>query len=179
MPGVNRPHGTKTKYKDLTFDSRYEASVAQYLDDLGIQWEYHPIRLPWVPAVQYYTPDFRLTFEDGTSFLLETKGCFDQTMRSKMRQLKIQYPSLDLRMMFMTDQPLKSGSPTLYTDWARQNKYKCETKEHIHEILQTSRKKTKRTVRSTSTSNKSTPQRRRRKSRRTSSVDSGECGGNE
>lgn len=178
MP-TNRPHGTKTKYKDLTFDSRYEATVAQYLDELGIVWEYHPIRIPWVPAVQYYTPDFRINLEDGTSFLLETKGCFDPTSRSKMRQLKIQYPTLDLRMMFMTDQPLKSGSKTLYTDWARQNKYKCETKEHIHELLQASRKKTKRTVRSTEGASKPSPQRRRRKSRRTSSVGNGEHGGNE
>lgn len=176
MP-TNRPHGTKTKYKDLTFDSRYEASVAQYLDELGIKWEYHPIRIPWVPAVQYYTPDFRLTFDDGTSFLLETKGCFDPTSRSKMRQLKIQYPTLDLRMMFMTDQPLKSGSPTLYTDWARQNKYKCETKEHINELLQASRKETKRAVRRAAKADKPASQHRRRKSRRASDASATDAGG--
>lgn len=172
MPkSTNRPHGRRTVYNGITFDSNFEATVAQLLDELNISWEYHPIRIPWVPSVQYYTPDFKINLTDGSSFLLETKGCFDLASRAKMKQLKIQYPNMDIRMMFMLDQPLTKGSPTLYTDWARRHKYKCVTKDDLYE-LQSSRprrKRTKQTVRHANSNSQRRTRQSKRANRRTSS----------
>jgi Phage endonuclease I len=59
-----------------------------------------------------YTPDFAI----GT-ILIETKGRFTSADRSKMLAVKAAHLELDIRLLFMRDQPIRKGSKTRYSDW--------------------------------------------------------------
>ena len=116
----------KTEYKGTTFDSRFEASLAQYFDDQGIHWEYEPVRIPWYPEKRYYKPDFKVVLPSGESFFVEAKGYFDSSMRAKMKQVKCQHPDIDIRFVFMDGNLsiCKSADKrTSYNEWAEKHGY--------------------------------------------------------
>lgn len=120
--------GSKTKYKKTTFASKFEAEIAKKFDELGIHWEYEPIRIPWQPAVRYYKPDFRITLPSGETKLIECKGFFDPAARGKMAQIRAQYPDLDIDFMFMNEEKVisrKTANPTTYKAWAHKHGYSC------------------------------------------------------
>jgi hypothetical protein len=55
-----RVRALKTEYRGTVFLSRTEAARAQWLDDLGIAWDYEPQRI-YLPALGVvYVPDFWL-----------------------------------------------------------------------------------------------------------------------
>lgn len=122
MRGVKR-----TKYKNVLFKSKFEADLAKKFDSLGIEWEYEPFSIPWQPAVRKYTPDFRLTLADGTEIILESKGFFDPSARSKMAQVRSQYPDLNIQFLFMDENKVvtkSSSRRTTYKEWAEKHGYK-------------------------------------------------------
>lgn len=118
----------KSSFAGTTFASAFEAQVAEYLSSIGAVWYYEPIRLPWIPKLRLYVPDFYVRLPNGESFYLEAKGYFDPQARVKMSQIKKQYPDLDIRMFFMNEHvkipPAKSST---YADWADKNGYKYYT----------------------------------------------------
>lgn len=62
-----------------------------------------------------YTVDFKL--QNG--ILVETKGLWDATDRAKHLFVRLQYPELDIRLVFTrAAAPLYKGAKTTYADWA-------------------------------------------------------------
>lgn len=111
----------KTRYRGVTFASRYEAQLAEYFDNQGIYWEYEPIKIPWQPTIRQYKPDFKVVLPSGESFYLEAKGYFDGSARSKMTLVKEQHPELDIRLVFMDKNKLvcsSSSKSKTYKEWA-------------------------------------------------------------
>lgn len=119
---------TRTTYAGQTFASAFEAQVAEYLSSIGAEWKYEPIRLPWIPKLRLYVPDFYVKLPNGESFYLEAKGYFDPQARVKMSQIKKQYPDLDIRMFFMNDSvKIPPAKTTTYADWAKKTGYEYYT----------------------------------------------------
>lgn len=115
------------KYNGTAFASNFEVDLAKWFDSNSIRWEYEPCRIAWRPAVRYYKPDFKIILPTGEEFLLEAKGFFDGSARSKMIQVKEQHPDLDIRMVFMKDNVLsrKSKNSTTYKEWAEKYGFPC------------------------------------------------------
>lgn len=139
----------KSTYNKTRFASKFEAELAKKFDELGIKWEYEPCRIPWQPAVRYYKPDFKVTLPNGEEFLIECKGYFDPSMRSKMAQVREQHPDLDIRFVFMCEDKVVSKStknPTTYKRWAERHGYPCWNPDTLAESDSTNvERKTRRT----------------------------------
>lgn len=121
----NKRHFKQKTYKGVKFKSSYEATVAKYLDEIGASWEYEPEKFPYTLPVSYYTPDFKVTYKDGTTEYLEVKGFFDPAARVKMHCIKDQYPDLNVVMHFMKEYTrLTPRSPVTYLEWAEKHGYK-------------------------------------------------------
>lgn len=122
---------SKVKYK---FRSGFEKGLASSLDSRGIKYSYEDLQLPYVrkqkvptkvreihglpsdfSTMTYhkYTPDFLL--ENG--IVVEAKGRFKSSDRTKMLAVCARNPHLDIRMVFQRDQRLYPGSTTTYSEW--------------------------------------------------------------
>jgi hypothetical protein len=118
----------KSNFAGTTFASAFEAQVAEYLSAIGAEWQYEPVRLPWIPKLRLYVPDFFVRLPNGESFYLEAKGYFDPSARVKMSQIRKQYPDLDIRMFFMNeDVKIPPAKVTTYGDWADKNGFRYYT----------------------------------------------------
>lgn len=119
MIKINRRR-TKKAYlhNGIKFRSKYEAKIAEQLTNLGLDWEYEPETLRYVPPVCTYTPDFRINYPNGKTEYIEVKGYLDPLSRNKMLCVKQQYPNLNFSFHFMRDNKLGSKSKIKYTDWA-------------------------------------------------------------
>lgn len=67
--------------------------------------------------VKNYIPDLVLCFPDGRVLYIEVKGWLRPEDRTKMKAVKMCNPSLDIRMVFGSNNKLHSGSTTRYGDW--------------------------------------------------------------
>lgn len=115
-------------YKGVRFASRFEAKLAQWFDENGYEWAYEPVRIPFVPKVRHYKPDFYVTSPDGESFYVEAKGFFDGASRAKMAQVKAQHSALDIRFVFMNSAMFinkASKERTTYAKWAEKYGFRC------------------------------------------------------
>lgn len=144
MDKIKTTRSKKAVYNGTTFASAFEAQVAEYLSSIGAEWQYEPIRLPWIPKLRLYVPDFYVKLPSGESFYLEAKGYFDPQARVKMSQIKKQYPDLDIRMFFMNDSiKIPPAKVSTYADWAKKTGYPYYTfsKNIIDETEQHNNKK--------------------------------------
>lgn len=96
--------------------SGYEYQVRDTLTAANIDFKYEPIVLEYTSTVRggvctecnsrkvgkkrKYTPDFVITRVDYSELIIEAKGRFTSTDRSKMRDVKKAHPHLDIRMLF-------------------------------------------------------------------------------
>lgn len=80
-----------------------------------MEYEYEPFSLTYnVPSKDHkYTPDFVLP----NGIILEGKGICDPETRKKMLLVIEQHPHLDIRMLFMRDQPIYKNAKQRYSDW--------------------------------------------------------------
>jgi hypothetical protein len=62
-----------------------------------------------------YTPDFVLK----NGIIIESKGYWDASSRSKMALAIEQNPHLDIRILFQRDNAINKGSKTHYSDWCK------------------------------------------------------------
>ena len=99
--------------------SGFEKKVAAALTKRKVAYEYEKTRLKYtVPiSTHTYTPDFLL----ANGIYIEAKGLFDRASRKKMALVIEQHPDLDIRLLFMRDNPIYKGSKQKYSDW-------CETR---------------------------------------------------
>lgn len=109
------------------YRSKYEANIAKDLKARRIKFEYETIKIPYylskkgrckfcssgvVFVHKVYTPDFIIG-----SIILEAKGRFISSDRTKMLAAKEANPNLDIRMLFMRDQWCTKKKRKRYSDW--------------------------------------------------------------
>ena len=96
--------------------SGLERQVAELLDELKIDYDYEPCKVPYVIEANYI-PDFQV----GDVYL-ETKGFFKPTDRRKMVAVKKSNPDLDIRLVFQAPyNKISKKSKTTYAKWAEKN----------------------------------------------------------
>ena len=109
------------------YRSKYEANIAKDLKARRIKFEYETIKIPYylskkgrckfcssgvVFVHKVYTPDFIIG-----SLIIEAKGRFLSSDRTKMLAAKEANPNLDIRMLFMRDQWCTKKKRKRYSDW--------------------------------------------------------------
>lgn len=104
---------------DRTVRSNYEGTLKKYLETHKIGYEYETLRVPYITS-HYYKPDFVLK----NGIIIEAKGLFQASDRTKHLDIKKQNPDLDIRFVFMRDQKLNKGSKTKYSDWCKKHGFK-------------------------------------------------------
>ena len=103
---------------DAGFRSGLEQDNYNLLSDNGIGFSYEKVKIKWVSATHTYTPDFVL----DNGIIIETKGRFFGSERSKHLAIKRQYPNLDLRFVFSkSNTKLKAGSKSTYGSWCKKH----------------------------------------------------------
>lgn len=117
--------------------SRFEKTVLDDLDNRGVAYDYEPHDIIWydgslkylvcqdcqsdkVLKTRWYLPDAVVWRAGlGSEFTLEIKGRLTSDDRKTLVGVKAAHPDLDLRVLFMKDNPIRPKSKTRYTDWAR------------------------------------------------------------
>lgn len=117
--------------------SKWEHKIARELSKRGVkfkyeEWTYEYLAAPDprsrfrcrecdstdVSRVAQYTPDF---FINGEDCIIEAKGRFTAADRRKMLQVKEQWPDLNIKMLFMTDNKIHKKSETRYSGWCEKH----------------------------------------------------------
>ena len=111
------------------YRSKYEARVCGKLTKSKVKFEYEPIVLLYtIPArVHKYTPD--VVLDNG--IIIELKGRLTAYDRKKMAYVIEQNPDLDIRLLFMRNNPINRGSKTTYTDWCEKRGITCAVGDEI------------------------------------------------
>ena len=97
------------------YRSGFEDDVAKELKAKGVEFTYKKEKIKWVDLkVRTYTPDFVL----GNGIIIETKGRFVANDRRKHKEIKKQFPDLDIRFVFYNSKSkLYKGAKSSYADW--------------------------------------------------------------
>lgn len=113
------------KYSKKTgkYKSKLEASVAERLDKIGADYMYEGEAIEYTMPKKYI-PDFILHLPNGSKRYLEVKGWFRFEDMYKMKAVKRDNPSLDIRLVFAHDGKVSSKSDMRYSDWAVKNGFK-------------------------------------------------------
>jgi hypothetical protein len=105
----------KKRQKTFNYRSGLEVKVADELKQLGVSFHYEPPG--WViyqKPHSRYKPDFVLP----NGIIVETKGQFLSSDRSKHKLIKAQNPELDIRFVFSNSRTrIGSKSKTTYGMW--------------------------------------------------------------
>jgi hypothetical protein len=98
--------------------SGLEDKVKNSLIEKNIPFTYESEKIKFVqPAVsRTYTPDFVFVKKDGSIMFVETKGRWTVEDRKKIALVKDQHPTMDLRMLFQSNNKIRKGSKTTYGD---------------------------------------------------------------
>ena len=117
----NRLKGIQAGYR-----SGLEEDMAEYLKKLKIKFTYEKEKIKWVDLkIRTYTPDFVL--ENG--IIIETKGRFISVDRRKHKEIKKQFPDLDIRFVFSNSRSrLYKGAKSSYGDWCKKHGFKYADK---------------------------------------------------
>jgi hypothetical protein len=107
------------------FRSGLEYRIAKQLDDLGITYEYEKTKIPYQKKESKYLIDFELP----NGIIIETKGRFTSSDRSKHLLVKERHPELDIRFVFSnSNSKLYKGSGNTYGDWCTKHGFKFADK---------------------------------------------------
>lgn len=106
-PYSRTKYGKRADLGGQFFRSRWEANYARFLNwrvargDIR-RWEYEAETF-WFEAirrgVRSYTPDFRITANDGTVYFDEVKGWMDAKSVTKIARMGRYHPAVDLRVI--------------------------------------------------------------------------------
>ena len=137
--------------KGVTLKSGLEEVVFNFLKEHNCMFKYEGMKINYFQpeTKKTYTPDFPIK----SSFIIETKGAFNSADRKKMKLIKKQNPSLDIRFLFSNSKTkIGKKSQTTYGRWCELNDfpYHCiqstkQTfpKEWLTEIKETQNGKTR------------------------------------
>jgi hypothetical protein len=108
------------------YRSGFEDDVAKELKAKGVEFTYEKEKIKWVDLkVRTYTPDFVL----GNGIIIETKGRFVSNDRRKHKEIKKQFPDLDIRFVFYNSRSkLYKGAKSSYADWCDKYGFKYADK---------------------------------------------------
>lgn len=99
--------------------STFEDSLTRDMEARGLSFEYEPKDGHLGYMLEYF-PDFRLP----NGILVEAKGFFDSTDRTKMLRVHKANPEADIRFVFMANNKLNPKSKSRYSDWCIKNGFK-------------------------------------------------------
>lgn len=115
-----RRRTTKTSKQSIRLDKGFrsglEEKAAAQLLAAGIDPAYETFVVPYIIPERgaRYTADFRLP----NGIIVETKGRFVTEDRKKHKLIKLQHPTLDIRIVFMRPQStISKTSKTTYAKW--------------------------------------------------------------
>jgi hypothetical protein len=116
---------TKKKYRNT-----FEESIAKSLK--GLDFEYEETKIPYT-LLKEYVVDFHVK---DLGFIIEAKGRLKDKDKQLLLALKEQYPSLDVRIVFQTDNFLGKRSDTLLKkmEAAKKKKGKALSKSEKEEL---------------------------------------------
>lgn len=96
------------------YRSGLEHDIAKQLRDLGQTVRYETVKITYQKPASTYTPDFVL----DNGIIIETKGRFLGSDRTKHLLIKKQHPELDIRFVFTNSRAkLSKVSKTTYGQW--------------------------------------------------------------
>lgn len=99
--------------KKTPFRSKFEDTVAFALIDAGVTFSYETLKLSY-SRPSTYTPDFILP----NGVVLEVKGFWPPSDRTKHKLVKETHPDVDIRFVFQNAfNTLSKSSKTTYADW--------------------------------------------------------------
>ena len=99
--------------KKTPFRSKFEDTVAFALLDAGVTFSYETLKLSYSRPCTY-TPDFILP----NGVVLEVKGFWPPSDRTKHKLVKEAHPDVDIRFVFQNAfNTLSKSSKTTYADW--------------------------------------------------------------
>lgn len=96
--------------------SKFEDRVEADAKSKGIKLKYEPFKLKYIKH-HTYTPDWVLP----NGIIVETKGKWTGVDRTMHLLIRKQHPDLDIRFVFMRNNPLYKGSKTTYGDWCEKH----------------------------------------------------------
>ena len=113
----------------MHYRSGLEERTAKYLRSLKVKFTYEKMKIKWQDLRhRTYTPDFVL----DNGIIIETKGRFIPSDRSKHLRIREQHPDLDIRFVFSNPNArLYKGSKSTYASWCEKYGFKY-AKEKIH-----------------------------------------------
>jgi hypothetical protein len=131
------------KWTRRSVRSGLEVRVRKDLDARGIEYGYETVTLAYVKLscphckeaadMGQYTPDFIIPRKKGKRLIIESKGYFDASDRSKMVKVKAANPDEDIRLLFQRDQKITKTSKTTYTSWAAKKGFICAIGDKVPE----------------------------------------------
>lgn len=110
------------------FRSKLESRVASALEGAGVDYSYESLKLKYLRP-QTYTPDFVLP----NGIVLEVKGYFEPSDRTKHLLVREQNPDVDIRFVFQNgDTRLSRKSRTTYGAWCDSHGFEwCDARSKI------------------------------------------------
>lgn len=118
----------KAKKAPVRSRSTFEAKIMKDLEERGIQYEYETLQLKYV---KYSCPKCKCEIKRGTytpdfiigDRVIEAKGYFPSTVRTKMLNVKRDNPSIKLFLLFQKNNTISKKSKTTYLEWAKQHDF--------------------------------------------------------
>lgn len=105
----------------MHYRSGLEERTAEYLRSLKVKFTYEKMKIKWRSKHRIYTPDFVL----DNGIIIETKGRFIPSDRSKHLRIREQHPDLDIRFVFSNPNArLYKGSKSTYASWCEKYGFK-------------------------------------------------------
>jgi len=108
--------------------SSFEATLVSDMERRGLSFEYEP-KDKHMTYMLDYIPDFVLP----NGIVVEAKGFFDSTDRTKMIRVKQANPEADIRFIFMANNKLNPRSKSRYSDWCLKYGFKYHIGKSIPE----------------------------------------------
>ena len=100
------------------FRSGLEQDNSKHLEGYNVDYDYEEFKIKFVGKPRTYTPDFRLS----NGIIIECKGRFIPSDRSKHLLVKEQHPELDIRFVFSNSrQRLSKTSKQTYGGWCERH----------------------------------------------------------
>lgn len=129
------PSKRKKTCEQGEYKSCLEYDFANYLLELGIEFEYEKDQYRYTLPERRYTVDWRVKTKTGKKLVIETKGRFDASDRSELVALKKCNPDLDIRLIFAKNDKIHKASSSRNMDWATKNGFKSAVKTIPEEWL--------------------------------------------
>ncbi len=113
------------KHQRMRFRSKFEKDIALSLKREGVDFEYETLKIKFT-KLAVYTPDF--IFPNGV--IIEAKGFFKPSDRTKHILIQQQHPEYDIRFLFQNaNNRLTKKSNTTYSAWCDRHGFKwCHKK---------------------------------------------------